>query len=117
MIDKAKTLDECFKELILKRGWSKNSPYDRRTASRHKKQFLEGTLPDEFKRVYLQSAGDRNYKTKKMDWRNIIRNLLEIIIAIFRMIFIGLFYIAKFMFVFFILLFFGVLISQNNKRW
>ena len=25
MIDKAKTLDECFKELILKRGWSKNS--------------------------------------------------------------------------------------------
>ena len=26
MIDKAKTLDECFKELILKRGWSKNSP-------------------------------------------------------------------------------------------
>ena len=57
MIDKAKTLDECFKELILKRGWSKNSPYDRRTASRHKKQFLEGTLPDEFKRVYLQSAG------------------------------------------------------------
>ena len=68
MIDKAKTLDECFKELILKRGWSKNSPYDRRTASRHKKQFLEGTLPDEFKRV-------------------------------------------------FILLFFGVLISQNNKRW
>lgn len=23
MIDKAKTLDECFKELILKRGWSK----------------------------------------------------------------------------------------------
>ena len=32
MIDKAKTLDECFKELILKRGWSKNSPYDRRTA-------------------------------------------------------------------------------------
>ena len=53
MIDKAKTLDECFKELILKRGWSKNSPYDRRTASRHKKQFLEGTLPDEFKRVYL----------------------------------------------------------------
>ena len=49
MIDKAKTLDECFKELILKRGWSKNSPYDRRTASRHKKQFLEGTLPDEFK--------------------------------------------------------------------
>ena len=41
MIDKAKTLDECFKELILKRGWSKNSPYDRRTASRHKKQFLE----------------------------------------------------------------------------
>ena len=33
MIDKAKTLDECFKELILKRGWSKNSPYDRRTAS------------------------------------------------------------------------------------
>ena len=24
MIDKAKTLDECFKELILKRGWSKN---------------------------------------------------------------------------------------------
>ena len=34
------------------------------------------------------------------------RNLLEIIIAIFRMIFIGLFYIAKFMFVFFILLFF-----------
>lgn len=28
MIDKAKTLDECFKELILKRGWSKNSPYD-----------------------------------------------------------------------------------------
>ena len=57
MIDKAKTLDECFKELILKRGWSKNSQYDRRTASRHKKQFLEGTLPDEFKRVYLQSAG------------------------------------------------------------
>ena len=57
MIDKAKTLDECFKELILKRGWSKNSPYDRRTASRHKKQFLEGTLHDEFKRVYLQSAG------------------------------------------------------------
>ena len=56
MIDKAKTLDECFKELILKRGWSKNSPYDRRTASRHKKQFLEGTLPDEFKRAYLQSA-------------------------------------------------------------
>ena len=40
---------------------------------------------------------------------------LEIIIAIFRMIFIGLFYIAKFMFVFFILLFFGVLISQNNN--
>ena len=53
MIDKAKTLDECFKELILKRGWAKNSPYDRRTASRHKKQFLEGSLPDEFKRVYL----------------------------------------------------------------
>lgn len=23
MIDKAKTLDECFKELILKRGWAK----------------------------------------------------------------------------------------------
>ena len=57
MIDKAKTLDECFKELILKRGWSKNSPYDRRTASRHKKLFLEGALPDEFKRIYLQSAG------------------------------------------------------------
>ena len=38
MIDKSKKhLDECFKELILKRGWSKNSPYDRRTASRHKK--------------------------------------------------------------------------------
>lgn len=52
-----------------------------------------------------------------MDWRNIIRNLLEIIIAIFRMILIGLFYIVKFMFMFFILLFFGVLISQNNKRW
>ena len=52
MIDKAKTLDECFKELILKRGWSKNSPYDRRTASRHKKLFLEGALPDEFKRIY-----------------------------------------------------------------
>ena len=62
MIDKAKTLDECFKELILKRGWSKNSPYDRRTASRHKKQFLEGTLPDEFKRVYLQSAGYSSYE-------------------------------------------------------
>ena len=57
MIDKAKTLDECFKELILKRGWSKNSPYDRRTASRHKKLFLEGALPDEFKRIYLKSAG------------------------------------------------------------
>lgn len=74
MIDKAKTLDECFKELILKRGWAKNSPYDRRTASRHKKQFLEGSLPDEFKRVYLQSAGytivqpeagDRNYRNRE----------------------------------------------------
>ncbi|RGS47265.1 hypothetical protein FR997_20800 [Phocaeicola dorei] len=53
----------------------------------------------------------------KMDWRNIIRNLLGVIITIFRMIFIGIFYIAKFMFMFFILLFFGVLISQNNKRW
>lgn len=52
-----------------------------------------------------------------MNWRNIIRNLLEVIIAIFRMILIGLLYIAKFMFMFFILLFFGVLISQNNKRW
>jgi hypothetical protein len=41
MIDKAKTLDECFKELILKRGWSKNSPYDRRTASRHKSYSLK----------------------------------------------------------------------------
>ena len=29
----------------------------RRTASRHKKLFLEGALPDEFKRIYLQSAG------------------------------------------------------------
>ena len=64
MIDKAKTLDECFKELILKRGWSKNSPYDRRTASRHKKLFLEGALPDEFKRnifakcwLYNSAAG------------------------------------------------------------
>ena len=64
-----------------------------------------------------RSFGDRNYKTEKMNWRNIIRNLLEVIIAIFRMILIGLFYIAKFMFMFFILLFFGVLISQNNKRW
>ena len=35
MIDKAKTLDECFKELILKRGWSKNSPYDRRYEGIH----------------------------------------------------------------------------------
>ena len=56
MIDKAKTLDECFKELILKRGWSKNSPYDRRTASRHKKQFLEGTLPDEFAKCWLYNS-------------------------------------------------------------
>ncbi|CAH05725.1 hypothetical protein HMPREF2533_02456 [Bacteroides fragilis] len=52
-----------------------------------------------------------------MDWRNIIRNLLGVIITIFRMILIGLFYIAKFMLIFFILLFFGVLISQNKKRW
>ena len=57
MIDKAKTLDECFKELILKRGWSKNSPYDRRTASRHKSNSLKERCPMKFKRVYLQSAG------------------------------------------------------------
>ncbi|QCT80313.1 hypothetical protein E1J02_24445 [Phocaeicola dorei] len=56
-------------------------------------------------------------ETGKMDWRNIIRNLLGVIITIFRMILIGLFYIAKFMLIFFILLFFGVLISQNKKRW
>lgn len=57
MIDEVKTLDECFKDLISKRAWSKNSSYDRRTASRHKKLFLAGELPDEIKRVYLQSAG------------------------------------------------------------
>lgn len=53
----SKTLDECFAELIAKRGWSKNSPYDRKSASLHKKMFLSGRLPDETKRIYLQSAG------------------------------------------------------------
>lgn len=53
----SKTLDECFTELISERGWSKNSPYNRKTASLHKKMFLSGKLPDETKRIYLQSAG------------------------------------------------------------
>lgn len=52
-----RTLNECFRELITKRGWSKNSPYDRKVASVHKKLFLADKLPDETKRVYLQSAG------------------------------------------------------------
>jgi hypothetical protein len=52
-----KTLDECFTELIAHRGWWKESPYDRKSASVHKKLFLQGKLPDETKRIYLQVAG------------------------------------------------------------
>lgn len=57
-----KTLDECFTELIIHRGWWKNSPYDRKSASVHKKLFREGRLPDEVKRVYLQNAGYTLYQ-------------------------------------------------------
>lgn len=57
-----KSLNECFSELIIHRGWWKNSPYDRKSASFHKKQFLEGKLPDEIKRVYLLNAGYTLYQ-------------------------------------------------------
>lgn len=57
LINNSKTLDECFTDLILKRGWWKNSDFDRKTAHFHKKQFLLGKLPDEIKRVYLENAG------------------------------------------------------------
>ncbi len=53
----AKTLDECFTELIAHRGWWKDSPYDRKSASVHKKLFIQGKLSDEIKRIYLQNAG------------------------------------------------------------
>lgn len=63
----SKTLDECFAELIVRRGWWKNSPYERKTASLHKRMFLAGKLYDEIKRIYLQNA---NYElVQKELWR------------------------------------------------
>ncbi len=55
MIDKAKNIRmNALRKLILKRGWSKNSPYDRRTASRHKKQFLEERCPMNLKDIFAK---------------------------------------------------------------
>ena len=56
-MNKAFSLDECFKKLIAERGWYKNASIDRRTASLHKRMFIEGRLSDEVKRGYLKSAG------------------------------------------------------------
>lgn len=52
-----KSIDEAFTELITKRNWYKNSPYDRRTASYDKEKFTKGELSYERKRIYLESAG------------------------------------------------------------
>lgn len=63
-----KTIDECFAELIEKRAWHRGSPYDRKNANYHKKIFLQGKLPDEVKREYLESAG---YKLVQAEmWSN-----------------------------------------------
>jgi hypothetical protein len=52
-----KTLDDCFEELCSNRGWWSKSPYDRKAASKHRKLFLLGKLPDETKRMYLKCSG------------------------------------------------------------
>ncbi len=54
----AKTLDECFAELIKTRGWYKGvADADRKKAYYDKTLFLKGDLPDERKRQYLEGAG------------------------------------------------------------
>ncbi|MFK8284945.1 hypothetical protein [Capnocytophaga canis] len=51
------TIEECFHQILKKRAWYKNSPYDRKSAFVHKKKFLEGTLSRDIIRIYLQSSG------------------------------------------------------------
>lgn len=52
----AKSLDECFAELLSEKEWYTNSSYDKETSFHHKDLFLAGKLPDEIKRAYLKSA-------------------------------------------------------------
>ena len=53
----AASIDECFAREIKKRGWSKNSIFDRKRAAYHKKQFLDNKLPYEVKKMYLEGMG------------------------------------------------------------
>jgi hypothetical protein len=53
----AASLDECFAQVIKKRGWYKNSSFDRKKAAYHKKMFIEHRLSNEIKKIYLQSVG------------------------------------------------------------
>lgn len=53
----AASMDECFAQVIKKRGWYKNSLFDRKKAAYHKKMFLEHRLPYDIKKIYLQNIG------------------------------------------------------------
>lgn len=66
----SKSLDECFEELISTRGWYKGSPFDRKSASVHKKLFKEGRLSDELKRIYLHNAGYIKSQPELWRWNN-----------------------------------------------
>lgn len=68
--DKYCLIDDCFAELIRKRGWYKKTHTDRRLAAFHKKQFLNNELADEKKREYLKNGGYilvQPEKWKKLD--------------------------------------------------
>jgi len=51
------TIDKAFSEEIKRRGWWKDSGFDRKLASKHKDLFSKGKLSYELKKLYLQSLG------------------------------------------------------------
>jgi hypothetical protein len=53
----SENLDHCLALEMKNEAWYKGTKYDRRAAWVHKQLFLQGKLPYEIKKIYLQNLG------------------------------------------------------------
>jgi len=72
-------LNECFRQLIRKRAWYKNSNVTRRQAYRDKLYFEKDILPEQKIRFYLKNAGYELYQEElwKQKNENIEKNVAK----------------------------------------